>query len=200
MKRRGRPGLPPNDLETARRQSGAPQDTTDATVDADDGLRARTRGDGALDLSVYLPHHLTVIANRWARGSSRIYLARFGVGVNEWRIMSMIAVEPGVSAHRAGQVTAVDKAVVSRTLKVLEGRGLVTVTQDPDDNRKTALRLTPAGFALHDEIVAVALERQRRLLEGFSEAEIAQLTDFALRMVANLPAVNAMEFAKKGGK
>ncbi len=182
--------MPPSDAETRARRAdpGASPET------------ARTRGDGALDLSVYLPHHLTVIANRWARGSSRIYLARFGVGVNEWRLISMIAVEPGVTAHRAGQVTAVDKAVVSRTIRVLEGRGLVTVTQDPDDSRKTALRLTPKGYALHDEIVAVALERQRRLLAGFSEDEVAQLTDFARRLVGNLPEVNSEEFVKKPGK
>ncbi|MDH7796839.1 MULTISPECIES: MarR family winged helix-turn-helix transcriptional regulator [unclassified Beijerinckia] len=150
----------------------------------------------ALDLNVYVPHHLTVIANRWARGSSRIYLKRFGIGVNEWRIIAMIAVEPGVTAQRAGFVTSVDKGIVSRAVKEMEAQGLVTADQDQDDARKTSLTLTKKGYALHDRVVAVALERQNRLLHGLSQDEILQLARLLGRIRENLPAVNAPELER----
>jgi DNA-binding MarR family transcriptional regulator len=177
-----------------RRKSG------EGAASAGHATEPREKGHSALDLDVYLPHHLTVIANRWARGSSRIYLKRFGVGVNEWRIMSMVAVEPGVTAHRAGLVTAVDKGVVSRTVKVLEARGLVRAPQDPSDSRKTALTLTEKGYELHDRIVAVALERQKRLLAGLSAEEVGMLTKLVLRLRDNLAAVNSLEFAEDPDK
>lgn len=156
----------------------------------------RNTGTTALDLNVYVPHHLTVIANRWGRGSSRIYLKRFGIGVNEWRIISMIAVEPGVTAQRAGFVTSVDKGIVSRAVKEMEAQGLVTATQDQDDARKTSLTLTKKGYSLHDRVVAVALERQNRLLDGLSQEEILQLARLLGRIRENLPAVNARELER----
>ena len=141
---------------------------------------ARETGTTALDLNIYVPHHLTVIANRWSRGSSRIYLKRFGIGVNEWRIISMVAVEPGVSAQRAGFLTSVDKGIVSRAVKEMESQGLITATQDKDDARKTSL----------------TLERQKRLLDGLSHEEVLQLARLLGRIRENLPAVNARELER----
>lgn len=166
-------------------------------IDADDFPEI---GASALDLNTYVPHHLTVIANRWSRGSSRIYLKRFGIGVNEWRIISMIAVEPGVSAQRASVVTSVDKGIVSRAVKEMEAQGLVTASPDQDDARKTLLTLTKKGYALHDRVVAVALERQRRLLNGLSEEEVRQLARLLGRIRENLPAVNAGELEHENPK
>ena len=148
----------------------------------------------AVDLANYLPHHLTVIANKWARGSSRIYLKRFGVGVNEWRILSTIVIEPGCTANRIWQLTTVDTAIISRAAKTLEKGGLITATPDPADPRRTLLNLTPAGIEKHDQIMDVALARQAQLFEGLSETEIASLTRMILRIRENLNAVNAPEY------
>jgi DNA-binding MarR family transcriptional regulator len=158
---------------------------------------ARRKGGAALDLDVYVPHHLTVVANKWSRGSSRIYLKRFGIGVNEWRIISMIAVEPGVTAQRAGLVTSVDKGIVSRAVKEMEAQGLVTALQDDDDARKTSLTLTPKGYRLHDRVVAVALEREKKLLDGLSPNEVRLLATLLRRLRENLPAVNARVFEQE---
>lgn len=148
----------------------------------------------SVDLNTYLPHHITVIANKWARGSSRIYLKRFGIGVNEWRVLSTIAIEPGCTANRIFQLTTVDTAIISRAVKVLESKKMVTATPDPADPRRTLLNLTPAGIRRHDEIMDVALARQRKLFEGLTDREIAQLTHLILRVRGNLNTVNAAEF------
>jgi DNA-binding MarR family transcriptional regulator len=147
-----------------------------------------------VDLSTYLPHHITVIANKWARGSSRIYLTRFGLGVNEWRVLSTIAIEPGCTANRIWQLTTVDPAIISRAAKALEGAGLITATPDPRDPRRTLLELTEAGAEKHDAIMQVALERQAKLFSGLAPDEIRSLTRMILRIRDNLGAVNAPEF------
>jgi DNA-binding MarR family transcriptional regulator len=147
-----------------------------------------------VDLATYLPHHITVIANKWARGSSRIYLKRFGVGVNEWRVLSTIAIEPGCTANRIWQLTTVDTALISRAVKTLEAAGLITATPDPRDPRRTLLDLTPAGADKHDTIMQVAMARQARLFSGLAPEEISALTKLILRIRENLTAVNAQEF------
>ena len=147
-----------------------------------------------VDLATYLPHHITVIANKWARGSSRIYLKRFGIGVNEWRVLSTIAIEPGCTANRIWQLTTVDTAIISRAAKALEKAGLITARPDPRDPRRTLLDLTAAGTEKHDAIMQVALARHAKLFSGLSPDEISSLTRMILRIRANLNAVNAAEF------
>jgi DNA-binding MarR family transcriptional regulator len=147
-----------------------------------------------VDLATYLPHHITVIANKWARGSSRIYLKRFGIGVNEWRVLSTIAIEPGCTANRIWQMTSVDTAIISRAAKALEKAGFISARPDPQDPRRTLLDLTPAGTAKHDAIMQVALARQAKLFSGLAPDEIATLTRMILCIRGNLNAVNAPEF------
>jgi DNA-binding MarR family transcriptional regulator len=147
-----------------------------------------------VDLANYLPHHITVIANKWARGSSRIYLKRFGIGVNEWRVLSSIAIEPGCTANRIWQMTSVDTAIISRAAKTLEKSGLISARPDPKDPRRTLLNLTPDGADKHDAIMQVALARQAKLFSGLAPDEIATLTRMILRIRGNLNAVNAPEF------
>ena len=53
-----------------------------------------------LDLDRYLPFGLTAIANKIARSASRVYLRRFGVGINEWRILANLRISPGVTANQ----------------------------------------------------------------------------------------------------
>ena len=159
-----------------------------------DAIAASPMRPHAVDLASYLPHHLTVIANKWARGSSRIYLKRFGVGVNEWRVLSTIAIEPGCTANRIWQLTTVDTAIISRAAKALEKAGLITAAPDRADPRRTLLNLTPAGVEKHDLIMDVALARQAQLFDGLSETEIASLTRMILRIRENLNAVNAPEY------
>ena len=70
-----------------------------------------------LDLDRYLPFGLTAIANKIARSASRVYLRRFGVGINEWRILANLRINPGVTANLICQTSGLDKAAVSRSLR-----------------------------------------------------------------------------------
>lgn len=138
-----------------------------------------------LDLDRYVPFFLTAISNKWSRSASRLYLREFGVGIIDWRVMSMLAVEPDITANRVSQVIGMDKAAVSRSLHALEGRGLVT----GDAERRRRVRLTPEGRAVHDRIIQVALDRERRLLADLSEPEVELLIGLLRRLHARMPAL-----------
>jgi DNA-binding MarR family transcriptional regulator len=143
-----------------------------------------------LNLQQYATFFFTVLANKLASGASRLYLKRFGIGIIEWRILAMLAVEPGINPARITQVIGIDKAAVSRESRRLQDKGLMQSEEEADNGRRRKLSLTEAGYQLHDEMLQVALERERRLLSDLSEEEITVLLDLLARTTARIPYVN----------
>lgn len=149
-----------------------------------------------LDLARYVPGLLTFLANKLATGASKCYRKNYGIGVVEWRMLSMLAVENDITAQRITQVIGLDKSAVSRSLQTLETAGYVSSKVDGKDARRYTVSLTPAGAALHREVLQTALERERRLLSGFSEAEIDTLVGLLTRMHAQVESVNEFDPAE----
>jgi DNA-binding MarR family transcriptional regulator len=142
-----------------------------------------------LDLDRYVPALITFIGNKLSRSASSLYQQAFGINVTEWRILSLLAIETGIPAARICQVIGFDKGPVSRTLALLQKRGLVTIATDPNDGRSHSISLTTRGRTTHDQVIAVALERERRLLTCLQEDEREQLIRLLLRVHGNLGAV-----------
>lgn len=143
-----------------------------------------------LDLTRYVPALLTFVSNKLTRSGSALYRRHFGVGVTEWRILAMLAVEPSIPASRICQVIGLDKGPVSRSLALMERRGLVAICADETDTRRRLATLTPAGRALHDRIIVVALERERRLLSCLTPEQRTTLVEVLNLLHDNLGAVN----------
>jgi DNA-binding MarR family transcriptional regulator len=93
-----------------------------------------------LDLERYVPAFVTFIANKLSRSATAFYQSRFGVNVTEWRIMSLLAIEPGITASRICYVIGFDKGPVSRTLALMQKRGLIAIKTDPRDAYELAKR------------------------------------------------------------
>lgn len=146
-----------------------------------------------LNLARYVPGLLTFLANKLATGASQCYRKHFGIGVVEWRMLSMLAVENGITANRICQVIGLDKSAVSRSLQALEASGYVGSRVDPGDARRNTVSLTEAGRALHDRVLLVALERERRLLSGLSSEEVDTLIELLGRLHGQVTHVNEYE-------
>lgn len=146
-----------------------------------------------LDLDRYVPAMLTFLANKLATGASLSYRKHFGIGIVEWRLISLLAVEDNITANRICQVIGLDKSAVSRALQVLEAGGRISGKVDGKDARRYTVSLTAEGKALHDRVLKVALERERRLLSDFSPAEVDTLVDLLGRLQAKVGHVNEYE-------
>ena len=145
-----------------------------------------------LDLDRYVPALITFIANKLSRSATVLYQKRFAVNVTEWRILSLLAIEPEISAARICHVIGFDKGPVSRTLAAMEERGLVSIKADRADGRTYSISLSAKGAATHDKVIAVALERERRLLSCLSKSERETLTALLRRVHGNLDAVKGV--------
>ena len=142
-----------------------------------------------LDLERYVPAFITFIANKLSNSATAFYQRQFGVNVTEWRIMSLLAIEPGIPAARICHVIGFDKGPVSRTLAGLEKRGLVAIRTDPKDARTHSISLTARGRSTHDKVIVAAFERERRLLSCLAKDEREVLIDLLRRLHENLGAV-----------
>jgi DNA-binding MarR family transcriptional regulator len=138
------------------------------------------------------PYYLVTIGNAISWGSAREYLDRFGVGVNEWRVIAHVANQPGCTAAEISQFLRIHKAVISRSLKSLTDKGLVGLDATGGIRR---IFLTEDGVSLHDRILPIALRRQEILLEGLDEHERELLLGILRRMHGNLAAMNRFDHA-----
>ena len=157
------------------------------------------RAERVLNLPRYATYFFTVIANELSHGASRLYLRKFGIGIFEWRIMAMLAVEPRITANRICQVIGFDKAAVSRGVASLRTKDYVKIGSVGGDQRSRTLELTLAGYRLHNKILDVALERERRLLRDLSASEANVLLDLLSRIHKGMPVVNQLE-PNEGGR
>lgn len=141
-----------------------------------------------IDLETYVPALINILSSRLSSSASATYRALFALSVLEWRILVLLAKESGLSAQQVGSVVGQHKGPVSRAVRVLESKSLVRV-DFAEKGHRHELSITPQGMDLYTTSIPIAMERQRRLLLGFSEAECEQLRNFLKRLIAHIPDV-----------
>ena len=144
------------------------------------------------NLKRYTPAFFTWIENKLSSGASSTYLKLFGVGIESWRCLVLLAIDSPISAQNVCRVIGMDKASVSRCFQRMHTQGLITVTVDESDRRAKLAHLTSKGRTIHDEILGIALERERALLSVLQPAERETLIDLLNRLHENLPVVEEM--------
>ena len=155
------------------------------------GIPKKINGRATLDLDTHVPSLLNWVASKLGNGASQEFREKFNVGITEWRVMSLLAIEPNITANRIAEVIGLNKGALSRSLHSLASRGLVTIRPSDRDSRSHVNALTAAGEELHDCILPVALERERRLLSVLSPKEIDDLIRILNRLHDVLPYVNS---------
>ncbi len=166
---------------------GAPREPANASNEA--GGDPAPLPPSVIDLERYVPAYFVWIANKLTRGASQNYLNLFGVGAEVWRCMVLLAVHETVSAQQVSQIIGMDKASVSRCFKQMVAKKLIALELDPADGRIRLASLTLHGRHIHDQILGIALARERALLQVLSPDEQETLIALLKRLHENLPAV-----------
>ncbi len=139
-----------------------------------------------VDFDTSVAFLLTSLANKLSIAASRRLRRELDVGLMEWRVLVLLAVEDQATPARIAQVAGVDKSVVSRAVSGLERRGLITVSSEPA-SRQTRLGLTSAGQALHDRGIVGSRQAEAELLDGVPEGDRELLRALLRRLIGNLP-------------
>lgn len=119
-----------------------------------------------LELERFLPYRLSILSNRVSQAIARTYQDRFDLSMTEWRVMAVLARydSDGLSAREVASRTEMDKVAVSRALTRLVAARRVARKTHPGDKRRSVLRLSAAGWKVHDAIAPLARAQERTML------------------------------------
>jgi DNA-binding MarR family transcriptional regulator len=153
------------------------QELTDQENDTD------TSGyEHVLLLREYLPYQLAVASNQVSRMVARRYHSISGLSIWEWRVIAVLAEGKPLAAQELSGAAAMDKVAVSRAVKALLERDLISRERHASDGRSSLLRLTSAGRATYQQVAPVALEAERLLVDGMSADEMRLLSGLLDRL------------------
>ena len=128
-----------------------------------------------LHLEKFLPYRLSVLSNTVSSAIAAAYFMNFGLSIPEWRVMAVLAANPGLSAAEVTARTAMDKVAVSRAVKSLIATGRLHRTTARKDRRRNHLALTAAGERVYARVVPMALQYERNLVAPLSARDLATL-------------------------
>ncbi len=134
-----------------------------------------------IDPENFTPRLLALLSNALVWRESAELRRLFGLGTNDWRVISVLALRPGASATEVSDFIAVNKAIVSKSVTTLVARELIVLLDGPRGSRP--MYLTRAGAQMHAEMMPVSMRGQEIILSHLSPAEIVELNDLLRRML-----------------
>jgi DNA-binding MarR family transcriptional regulator len=122
------------------------------------------------------------LASSLFKGATQYYGAHFGIGLPEMRVLSNLGSEGPLAAYQIVALTAMDKALVSRVLTMLNHRRFIGSSARKSDPRRRTWDLTPAGQNLVDRLRPEWRRREAIIQAGLSDDERAVLADLLDRL------------------
>jgi DNA-binding MarR family transcriptional regulator len=143
-------------------------------------------GTEAIILADFLPYRLSVLANDVSQGLARIYSARFGISIPEWRVLAALGENEKMTSKAVGLHAHMHKVKVSRAVALLEARGYLKRIPHKGDAREAVLTLSREGAHLYARIVPLARDYARHLTEALSASEQAELDRLLTKLAATM--------------
>lgn len=132
----------------------------------------------------HFTYRLNVLSRLNDLMSQELYLKGCGLSLPETRCVAAIGSFPeSLTVNDVSFETNLDKAQVSRSVKSLVERGLVSRRPCPIDGRAVLLSLSAAGQAVWQQVMQLIEQRNYDLMECLSEDERTLLLDMCDRML-----------------
>lgn len=140
----------------------------------------------AFDLGSLLGYRLQRLSASIGALAQQESMAVAGLTLPEYRVLVVLQShgEGGVAGLQRAML--IDKAWISRTLASLSTKKFVSVKPDPNDARRTLFYLTSKGERAASDLIARAIERQKRILRDFSAKEVQQFLSYLERVQSNV--------------
>lgn len=136
-----------------------------------------------LILEDFMPYRLSRLSSTVSATVARAYDKEYGLSIPEWRVIAILGRHPGLSAVEVAEQTFLDKVAVSRAVSKLIKSGRVDREFADADRRRSILNLSEKGRAVHDGVAQLALNFERRLLQGLAPDEVAGFNSVVDRLL-----------------
>lgn len=112
--------------------------------------------------------------------------AGYDVTSEQWSILNRLWQKDGINQLEIAEITLKDNASVTRTLELMEKKGLIVRETDPDDRRNRRIYLTKAGKALKGPLIQCAETVLEKATAHISPREISLLNELSRQIIRNL--------------
>lgn len=139
------------------------------------------------DLYNVIPFLIDQVSKKARRYSQREFDEKeLGITIDQWVLLKIVERQGGVSQRELADISMRDGASITRSLDLLEKRGLIARNPIPENRRQYAITLEVSGQKFIDENMEMIQQHRAQLVSGFSESDIAQLKDYLNRMADNM--------------
>lgn len=165
-------------------------------------MAKRAKSEKRVIFDDFIPAKVVTLATLLRRATALRFSRLFDISLVEWRVVTRVGANPGLSTTELGDRIGLNKGQVSRATAGLAKRGLLVSTINPRDTRKAMLTLTPEGEALHQALLSAGLARHAQFFEKIDERELAvtnQVLDLLTERTHELLTME-QELASSAGK
>ncbi|NTU81398.1 MAG: MarR family transcriptional regulator [Chloroflexales bacterium] len=110
----------------------------------------------------------------------------YAITMPQWHILNRLWEEEGLTQHDLAERTFRDKTTTARTLALLVAQQLIVRERDRVDRRNYQISLTPAGRALKDALIPIAISVLEQACIGLGEDQVAALKAMLGQIDTNL--------------
>jgi DNA-binding MarR family transcriptional regulator len=105
-----------------------------------------------------------------------------GLGSLEWRVLAVLSGDSPVGVGALAHEVLSLQPTVTKLLQRLAAQGWVALQDDPTDQRRTLVAITPTGRKKVAPLLRRARTHEAQVLAGFSAAEVQRLKDQLRRL------------------
>src|SRR5688572_10235421 len=116
----------------------------------------------------YLFDHVSAALHRQ---SYQVLQERLGVGLSQFKILSMLHGRPGVTQRELADYLGQTEASISRQIKIMQQKGLLASHIDPAERRRHLAALTTKGIKITLAADEVLKEYHAPMFERLSQRE-----------------------------
>ena len=125
-----------------------------------------------MQLQNFLPYQLSVLSNKISQGIAKYYRDQHDITIPEWRVLAILSDMNHQTAKELTEHSQMDKVRISRTMKILVTKGLISERTCNQDARARRYNLTINGRQLINEVKPKAFAFETELISSLSAEEI----------------------------
>ncbi|GGA27521.1 MarR family winged helix-turn-helix transcriptional regulator [Neptunicoccus cionae] len=137
------------------------------------------------NLSGALSFRISRLAAINERNGSHHFRNQLGVSLSEWRVIGLVAESEPMLTSTLREILVMDHGLLSRVVKELIARGLLSSQACQTDKRQIELTLTSEGRRLHNDCISFTIERNAVMASVLSPDEQAELNRLLDVMIAH---------------
>lgn len=128
-------------------------------------------------LTSFLTFRIARTQNKLNAQITHFLKTQSNISLVDWRVLRLLDAMGDTTMSQLSRLLQMDKGQLSRKLRALVERGLITSRVDSIDSRQQILRIDAAGRSLVAEVLPVVQRRQQLLVEAISEEELETFLD-----------------------